>query len=85
MHISDGVKIVGNVFSDAETRYTTYFCFDGRTTLYNKGGKTVTSISDARIAANLSGHKETTPEMVQVICSEHSSTAISIRWATTFT
>lgn len=70
MHISDGVKIVGNVFSDAETRYTTYFCFDGRTTLYNKGGKTVTSISDARIAANLSGHKETTPEMVQVICSD---------------
>lgn len=67
MHVSDGVKIVGNIFSDGETRYTTYFCFDGRTTLYNKNGKTVSSISNARIAANLSGHKETTPEMVQVL------------------
>lgn len=70
MHVSDGVKIVGNVFSDGETRYTTYFCFDGRTSLYNKNGKTVTSISNSRIAANLTGHKESTPEMVQVLSAD---------------
>ena len=50
MHVSDGVKIVGNVFSDGSTQYTTYFNFDGRTSLYNYGGKTVTSISNARVS-----------------------------------
>ena len=70
MHVSDGVKIVGNVFSDGSTQYTTYFNFDGRTSLYNYGGKTVTSISDARIAANIGGNASNAYEMVQVICAD---------------
>ena len=70
MHVSDGLKIVGNVFSDGSTQYTTYFNFDGRTTLYDNGGKIATSISNARIAGNLTGGAANAHEMVQVLCSD---------------
>ena len=69
MHVSDGVKIVGNVFGDGLTKYTTYFNFDGRTSLYRDGDQIVTSISDARIAANLVGGNSISNEMVQLLCS----------------
>ena len=70
MHVSDGVKIVGNVFSDGSSQYTTYFNFDGRTTVYSNGGKPATSISNARIAGNLTGGAANAKEMVQVLCSD---------------
>jgi len=70
MHVSDGVKIVGNVFSDGNSQYTTYFNFDGRTAVYNNGGKPATSISNVRIAGNLTGGAANAKEMVQVLCAD---------------
>ena len=70
MHVSDGVKIVGNVFCNGSTQYTTFFNFDGRTTLYRQEGKIATSISNARIAGNITGNSAGAAVITQVLCSD---------------
>ncbi len=52
-HISDGIRIVGENLTSSQTMYTTFFMFDGRANQGVIDGKTVTSISDVRMVANL--------------------------------
>ncbi len=70
MHVSDGLRLIGNNFCAGNTLYTTYFNFDGRTSIYKDGDRTVTSISNARIAGNITGNAAGAKEQVQFLCSD---------------